>query len=194
MLDSNSSKQEISQRDDESHPQRKGLRRRGEDKEGASEIGDLEGAKESKGGLQGGIGDEVDATELDSLLPKPTVPTVLELMSPSRRNEGLYPGEGPMITQLLLRSEPVDTPISTIVSSGVYLSRLTSSKFFHLPQINTTSGEGGFGAILRSYPSPTLEFRTIYLRTSRGSHAIYSLGCNRETLLSRFATKSILRR
>lgn len=47
-----------------------------------------------------------------------------QLMSPNRIKEGLYPGDGPYLIPTLLRSEPVDSPLSTIVSSNIYLSRL----------------------------------------------------------------------
>jgi hypothetical protein len=66
---------------------------------------------------------ENEPTESDSLLPPPAQTPGAEIMSPSRKHEGLYPGEGPIITELLLRSEPVDLPTSALVSGGVYLSR-----------------------------------------------------------------------
>jgi hypothetical protein len=70
---------------------------------------------------------ESDPAESDPLLP-PSVQTLgVEIMSPSRKSEGLYPGEGPIVTELLLRSEPVDLPVSAIVSGGIYLSRSTIS-------------------------------------------------------------------
>lgn len=113
---------ESSKKEDE-NSQRKGLRRRGDDNE-SKKQGNREGSKDSKGEkeLKDPSLDE-DATESDSLLPKRDDSVILELMSPSRRTEGLYPGEGPVITQLLLRSEPVDLPISAVVRNGVYLSR-----------------------------------------------------------------------
>jgi hypothetical protein len=66
--------------------------------------------------------EEGEETETDSLLPQQAA---FEIMSPVRKHEGLYPGEGPVITELLLRSEPVDAPVSTLVREGVYLSRAT---------------------------------------------------------------------
>jgi hypothetical protein len=69
--------------------------------------------------------DHSEETETDSLLPSAPRQTALELMSPVRKHEGLYPGEGPVITELLLRSEPVDAPVSTLVREGIYLSRST---------------------------------------------------------------------